>query len=457
MAEFLNENEFGLGVDELAIVDSSGQIVYRLPKLAGSEGQALVTDGLGNAYWGVPNYTGGFAPGVDAFGRQRVSNPHTIFNSKQIFDNQPLLWDDQEVEPGNSPEVTTSTHSVIRASTTLGVPATTDCRRVRQTFKRFNYQPGKSQLVMMTGVFGLDGGGITKSMGMFDDFNGIFVSVNDDVVSMNLRSSVTFSTTTVDQADWNFDPMDGTGPSGITLDITKAQIIWFDFEWLGVGSVRTGFVIDDKFILCHEFKNSNAIASVYMSTPNLPLRIEIDNDGTGNAATIEQICATVISEGGAANGNMTSNFHSINTDNAGIAVGNGDRCAIIGFRNKTSHVGQAIDVGSVSIVNGAKDSFEYEWRLNPTIAGTYTWADHSPVSGMQTFIGDATNLISDGQVVLSGVSGGAKEGTTYSSDIPHDITFGQTIDGTRHEMILCVKAYNTSAAIDAAVNWRELD
>ena len=84
----------------------------------------------------------GAGPASDAFGRLRTSEPYTIFDSKQIFDNQPLFWDDQE-ESGSG---TTSVHDADAARTRIGVANTTAGKRTRQTFMRFNYQPGKSQL-----------------------------------------------------------------------------------------------------------------------------------------------------------------------------------------------------------------------------------------------------------------------------------------------------------------------
>jgi hypothetical protein len=105
--------------------------------------------------------------------------------------------------------------------------------------------------------------------------------------------------TGVAQSSWNGDKLDGTGESGFTLDTTKSQIFWQDFEWLGVGSVRCGFVINGKFIVCHTFNNANNLATVYMTTAILPVRYEIENlAATSAAGSLKQICSTVISEGG---------------------------------------------------------------------------------------------------------------------------------------------------------------
>jgi len=237
------------------------------------------------------------SPSIDAFARFRVSNPETLFDSKQLFDSQPLFWDDQEVSGSG----TSSTHSVNLARTQLAVSNLTAGKRVRQTYMRFNYQPGKSQLIFMTAVMSSAGAsGISACIGLFDDNNGIFVTSDDNVLKMVIRDKTTgvVVDTEVTQSNFNIDPLDGTGASGITLDITKTQIFVVDFEWLGVGRVRTGFAIDGLIYYCHEFLNTNSLATVYMSTPNLPLRYSLENDGTGPATTMDHICSTVISEGG---------------------------------------------------------------------------------------------------------------------------------------------------------------
>lgn len=42
------------------------------------------------------------------------------------------------------------------------------------------------------------------------------------------------------QVDWNIDPMDGTGPSGMTLDPTKLNVFSITFQYLGAGNLFFG-------------------------------------------------------------------------------------------------------------------------------------------------------------------------------------------------------------------------
>jgi hypothetical protein len=130
----------------------------------------------------------------------------------------------------------------------------------------------------------------------------VFLQLDDTELSFVLRSYVTGSvvdTRKVAKSSWNVDKFDGTGPSKLTLDVTKAQIVFFDFEWLGVGSVRCGFVINGKLHLAHIFHNANSISTTYMTTAILPVRYEIEAKAAlAASATLKQICSTVISEGG---------------------------------------------------------------------------------------------------------------------------------------------------------------
>ena len=291
------------------------------------------------------------SPSLDAFGRSRVGTPTTLFDSKQLFDNQSLFWDDQEVS-GSS---TTSTHSTARASTTIAVGATTAGNRTRQTFQRWNYQPGKSQLALLTGILDKSGGGtgITRRVGLFDDDNGLFFEDDEGTVKVVVRTSTSGSAvnTKVSQSAWNIDTMDGSGgyknPSQVSIDWTKTQIFVIDFEWLGVGRVRFGLNVDGVTYYVHEFRNANNLAVVYMSTPNLPCRYEIDNDGTGAASEIEHICATVMSEGGVEDLGV---IHYVSTAGTQVDMTTEDQLyAIKGIRLKSTHLGSVIKTLRVGV------------------------------------------------------------------------------------------------------------
>ena len=403
-------------------------------------------------------------PIVDAFGRLRVAEPHTIFDSKQTNDNAPLFWDDAEKSGGG----TGSTYNANQASTTIAVGAEAGVR-TRQTKMRFNYQPGKSQVIMMTGILGIGASGITQRIGFGDDDNGLFFETIDGVFQVNQRTKTSGSVVNnrTIQSDFNIDTLEGKGPSGVTIDLSKTQIFWIDFEWLSVGRVRFGFVIDGKLIYFHEIDHANDLIVAYMSTPNLPLRYEIENSGTGGAANVTHICTTVISEGGAeelgvlhyesTTSNRVGALTHINANSVDVAY------ALIGLKLKSGFKDVTVRLASKSIVAETSDDFEWLILLNPTVAGTFTYADKTD-SAVQTAIGNAddpsTNNITDLGTVLTGgfaaatAAGGG--GGSITSELSNALHLGSTIAGVQDAIVLAVRPLGANANIHGGLSWREL-
>ena len=236
-----------------------------------------------------------YGTALDAFGRIRMSEPYTLFDSQNRYIKDPQF---DEALTGSG----TATLVANEGTVDMDITTASGDKVIRQSKRRFPYQPGKSLFVMATFVFGAAQTNLRQRVGYFDTDNGVFLQQDDAELSFVLRSYVTGSvvdTRKVAKSSWNVDKFDGTGPSKLTLDITKAQIVFFDFEWLGVGSVRCGFVINGKLHLAHIFHNSNIISTTYMTTAVLPVRYEIEaKAGIASAAKLKQICSTVISEGG---------------------------------------------------------------------------------------------------------------------------------------------------------------
>jgi hypothetical protein len=80
------------------------------------------------------------------------------------------------------------------------------------------------------------------------------------------------------QSDWNIDKVDGYGPSGFNLDITKIQMCYMDYSWYGAGKIRFGFKDQNGHVkYVHEFKHNNRLTESYFRSGNLPARYEIEN------------------------------------------------------------------------------------------------------------------------------------------------------------------------------------
>jgi hypothetical protein len=84
----------------------------------------------------------------------------------------------------------------------------------------------------------------------------------------------------IPQSQWNSDRLDGTGPSGYNLDISKMQMAYIDYTWYGAGHIRFGFRgVNGEIVYCHRMPNNNINYSAYMRSGNLPARFEIENYG----------------------------------------------------------------------------------------------------------------------------------------------------------------------------------
>lgn len=231
---------------------------------------------------------------TDAFGRLRVSEPYTLFDSQNRY---AIDGQYSTATTGTGSTTYQINQSVVDMSVTAGGVGSV----IRQTYRSFPYQPGKGLLVLAT--FCMDTSqdlNLTQRVGYFNTDNGVFFQRIDGTNAFVLRSNVTGTPSDarlVAQSSWNGDKLDGTGPSGLTLQSDKSQILWMDFEWLGVGSVRCGFIINGQYIICHTFNNANIASTTYMTTAILPIRYEIVST-SAVAATMKQICSSVMSEGG---------------------------------------------------------------------------------------------------------------------------------------------------------------
>jgi hypothetical protein len=300
-----------------------------------------------------------FAPSTaqDAFGRLRVSGPLTLFDSSHRYKDNGL-WATSTASGGAV--VFNANEGLVN----LNVNTTSGSQVLRETFKVFSYQPGKSLLVLSTFVMNPAQTNLRQRVGYFGTQNGLYVQLNNSTLSFVERSLVTGVVTesVVDQSAWNVDPMDGTGPSGVVLDIAKAQILFMDIEWLGLGTVRMGFVINGNFYVCHNFHHANLITSTYITTASLPLRYEITNTGvTANVSTLKQVCSTVISEGGYELRGAQQAVGTPITTPKTFAVA-GTYYPMVGLRLKTTTLDAIVITTAVSLL-GIGNGKNYAWRI----------------------------------------------------------------------------------------------
>lgn len=402
----------------------------------------IYVEGVNNASFFAPTQS-------DAFGRLRVSNPLTLFDTQNKYTDQ-----------GQFVSKTTGSATVTysQPSNTFALAVTGNGDSViRETTKTFIYQPGKSLLHLNTFVMNTPTAGLTQRIGYYNTNNGVFFEVSDTTLNMVIRSYSSGSVVEdrVPQSLWNGDKLDGTGPSGITLNPALAQIFWMDIEWLGVGNVRTGFIINGQYIICHTFTHANVAGNTttYMGTAVLPVRYEISS--TGPAATMKQICTTVISEGGySPSGTPAGRGHELG---APVRLPNDQTFKpLIAIRLKSTQpdavvvpidytivpedqalikyriYGKAVTSGGAWVSQGTNSSVEYNLSPTAIVSGDHT------VSGF---------LISNNQSINTPQN----QGFDFTEQLSRN-----PFTPTMYEYVVAAATTGTNIDVYAAINWQEI-
>ena len=374
----------------------------------------------------------------DAFGNMRVVLPHTVFASKQIADNQPLLFDDAQVSG-----TATSAYQANQASTLMTVNGNVAGKRVRQSKRWLNYQSGKSQKIEATFVMGTASSAVTRRVGLFNDDSGIFLKEVNGVLSIVTRSKTSGSVvdTPILQSAWNKDRFTSgaVNPSLITLDITKAQILGIDFQWLSVGRVRVGFSLNGTLLYAEETAHSNIDILPYMQNPNLPCRCEIESSGAGSATayTYRDICWDVVSEGGEQEVGLNRALTRGAT--ALVTLNDSNLYPLIAFRLRTGYLHVAINAVKYAIGCTSTADYEFLVIVNPTVTGTAFSFTTLTNSGVEYDV-SRTNAttVSGGEMILDAGISGAANGAA-SSLVQTSFRPGSKIDGTADIVCLAVR------------------
>ena len=386
-----------------------------------------------------PAYVAIGGTNTDAFGRLRVSQPYTLFDSQNRYatDNQ---FDTSVVSGG------TTTYLPNESTIQLNVNTTSGAEVVRQSYRVFPYQPGKGLLCLATFQAATAKTNLRQRIGYFGTQNGVFFQLNNTTKSFILRTyiggSVDDTTRKVDQSSWNGDKLDGTGASGLTLDLTHPQILWMDFEWLGVGSVRCGFIINGVYIVCHTYNTANVYGtSVYMTTATLPVRYEITNTGTtASSSSLKQICSSVVSEGG---------FEQTSIDHAARRTSvftNIDTTAtffpIVSIRLISTALGAVVIPNRVQFLPITNQNYELVLLKNPTLTGA-TWAATVPSDANVEYDVAATAISATGTItqvdyVTSSGSAGVSD-TSAPTGYNLDLQLGVSLTGVSDIYTLAVR------------------
>jgi hypothetical protein len=437
-------------IDDITIGDKEGHYADVVPHLSAL--QVTVTN-LNDS------------PNLDAFGRLRISNPISLFDSKNIYDNGIFFWNYKQRD---GQEIFLSNDSSKVASVTAS-----GGYFVKETYKRFGYQPGKSQLLLFTGVLSAEND-VIKREGVFrslsgDDYTeklaGLYFQAyktsgmadNESYAWVINNADNLVPSQSATQAEWNLDKMDGSGPSGVDLDFSKSQIFVTDFEWLGVGRVRCGFNIDGKTYYCHEFLNANNITGTYMIDPNLPIRYEIRS--TGGTGSMKTICCSLMTEGGADSPAYITRSASLSSS---ISPTVNNRRGLIGIRlrpDRSDAVNEIVTVDILPQIDQQNTFGPYKWELvmRPTPAVGVNWVDVGTSSSIQYAQGSATLQVSGGTVIATGFGNRDTKIELLDPLFNKCVRLGRSLDQIPDELWLVITYYANPQATWAAMTWGEGD
>ncbi len=415
-------------------------------------GGSITIDGNVNA-----NITGGnvtttiTGTNLDAFGRLRVSEPYTLFDSQNMY-----------IDGNQFSNVTANSGSVTyvptESSFNLAVTTANGSSAIQQARFTQAYQPGKSLLTLNSFAMATLTAGCRQRVGYFTTANGVYFEADGADLYLVIRSSATGSVVEerIAQANWNVDSLSnlvGTNPSGITLNPTLTQIFWCDIEWLGVGTVRAGFVINGEFIVCHRFNHANQSGNtrVYMTSATLNPRFEITNTtAIAGARTMKQICSTVISEGGFT---PSTKLSYVSNGTSATRVGTANTLtALASIRLNPAYPDAVVLPSQIDILLLDVRYGEFQLIQNANV-GTVTWSNVTN-SVVQTAIHSGNTAVG-GNVVYQGLSSSRDE-ATIGEDVAKRLQLARDANGTPEMLTLAVAYTSTNADLLYKFGWQEL-
>lgn len=402
------------------------------------------------------------AGSLDAFGRLRSSQPFTLFDSFHRYQDNSKIT---EFTANGG----TSAFNSNAGCVDMTVNGTSGSLVYRESSRVFSYQPGKSLLVLQTFCFSPGTVGLRQRIGYFDTASGFYLELAGTTVSLVRRSSVTgiLQETRVNQVNWNMDTL-GAGslnPSGITLNITRTQILFTEIEWLGVGSVRMGFVIDGAFVPVHQFNHANTASTAtsdttlpYMITACLPVRAELENTAiTGISQSLRLICTSIQSEGGyELRGRSLSVGHDINTHYE--LTTQFVTYPVLSIRLRTTRLGAIVIPKNFSLAVGSAANYRFSIVSGGVTSGGAGWVDANTQNSSVQYRLDATTITGGTPLEIGYVTASNQASVSPSlSDYPFKYQLERnSFTSTPYEFTICCSTdVNTKPKVWASVNWDE--
>ena len=385
--------------------------------------------------------------------RVKVSGHDITDFSTYTFSKNELNWDEQITGTGSVVHV--PEYGMVK----FEVGSNAGDEVIRQTKRVQRYIPGRSAEVAMSVIYGTPTTGIRKRIGLFDNTDGAYFEDGGDgtyYVACRRKVGASFVDTRVAREDWNYDKLDGTGPSGIVADPTALQHIVIEYEWYGAGQVEFKYIIDNNSFPVHRFNHANRQAYPWSSTASLPVRCELTNvAGTAGTHEFYQGSHSFATEG---NTELLGRQNSISSAITGKTLTTANTFyPVVALRLKSTALNSVVLPDSFS--GATLDNTNVFIRLvegaNVTGGTWVSYSDDSPVEYNITATG-YTNGIPVETVFVSATNQGNIFHLNTRAITQIDRKTTTTLGDTSDTLIVAMASTNANKAAFASLGWIEV-
>lgn len=307
------------------------------------------------------------AYGRTSFGQIRVAQRSVLFENVQAYGLDLRAWAPRTSGAGS---VAFDTSSGMTNATVSG--ASGDVAEI-STNTHFPYEPGATSHAIMT-LAQSDAGHAnqTREWGFGTADDGFFfrlVGTDLYVVRRASSSGAATDANAVLRSSWSGDKLDGTGPSGRTLDLAKINQFEIDYQWLSAGVVR--FWINGNLV--HTLDLRGAVDLPATRTGQLPLRVTITNTGASSIATISYVCSVVYMDGGTTL-RFVPGSHSLSAPKTGVGT---TFTPVVAFRMAATYLGRPnrkIVLPALARVSNASGRGTVRLIFNPSVITGGSWS-----------------------------------------------------------------------------------
>lgn len=190
--------------------------------------------------------------------------------------------------------------------------------------------------------------------------------------------------------DWNGDPLDGTGESGVSLEPGNGNIYKIQYQGIGFGVVK--FYVENPdngcWILVHTIEYPNSFTGTNLFNATLRLYAASINDGTTTNTALETCSMAGVIEGRVNTSIDMRNSAANTTGVTTLTTGTYNNILTIlnntTFNTTTNQVTVKVDRLSIAQPQNNNPT-EFTLFLNPTVGGTPVFTDVGPTTSVVSF------------------------------------------------------------------------